>query len=68
MCAICGCGESDNHQHRHSHEQGHPHVHEHGAGEGHAGHAPDANEARMLRIEQDILGSSVHDKKHRKLT
>lgn len=56
MCAICGCGESDNHQHRHSHEQGHAHVHEHGAGDGYAGHAPDANEARMLRIEQDILG------------
>ncbi len=49
MCTVCGCG--------HSHP--HDHGHEHGEGADGAlrfGHAPGLDQARMVRIEADILG------------
>jgi hydrogenase nickel incorporation protein HypB len=50
MCGICGCGSSDHHQHpqhRFVLKQNH-----------HAGHAHDHSEARLLKIEQDLLGKN----------
>ncbi|MCB1736079.1 MAG: hydrogenase nickel incorporation protein HypB [Gammaproteobacteria bacterium] len=69
MCTVCGCGEGDGHiegqEHGHSHDHEHTqdHVHDHGdhihfgQGPAHA-HAPGLSQARMVRIEQDILGKN----------
>jgi hydrogenase nickel incorporation protein HypB len=50
MCGICGCGSSDQHQspqHRFVLKQ-----------DLHRGHDHDASEARLLKIEQDLLGKN----------
>jgi hydrogenase nickel incorporation protein HypB len=50
MCGICGCGSSDQHhppQHRFVLKQ-----------DLHPGHAHDASDARLLKIEQDLLGKN----------
>jgi len=73
MCTVCGCGEgetrieghqhSHDHSHDHAHDQGHPyvvtgtHTQHWGQGAAHA-HAPGLTQARMVRIEQDILGKN----------
>ena len=71
MCTVCGCGESEttveghthghaphDHEHDHSHQHGHAHDHHHyGLGPAHA-HAPGLSQARMVKIEQDILGKN----------
>jgi len=69
MCTVCGCenGESrieggalsTNHEDHHSHHE-HEHEREHhhyGKGPAHA-HAPGLSQARMIQIEQDILGKN----------
>ena len=74
MCTVCGCGEGearieghshphgDGHSHDHSHDHGH---HHHGHGHGHdygqgpaRAHAPGLSQARMVRIEEDILAKN----------
>ncbi len=67
MCTVCGCGEGESridgqadeqhhHQHEHSHEHDN-HHHHYGEGPAHA-HAPGMSQARMVQIEQDILGKN----------
>ena len=55
MCIDCGCsaGESKIVGHSHSHD----HHHENRLSPAHA-HAPNINPARMVKIEQDILGKN----------
>ncbi len=70
MCTVCVCGEVETqieghdhhyhahthtHQHDHDHENGH--THDYGQGPAHA-HAPGMSQARMVQIEQDILGKN----------
>ncbi len=70
MCTVCGCSEGEttieqsqehNHSHTHAHEHEHPHNehghHHYGLGSAHA-HAPGLSQARMVQIEQDILGKN----------
>ena len=71
MCTVCGCGEGETmiEGHGHSHEHGHDHSHDHehhhhgehthdyGQGPAHA-HAPGLSQARMVQIEEDILGKN----------
>jgi hydrogenase nickel incorporation protein HypB len=71
MCTVCGCGEGETtiehshdpkqehkHQNGHHHaEPGHKHTHDYGQGAAHA-HAPGLSQARMVQIEQDILGKN----------
>ena len=69
MCTVCGCAEGETrieghqHGHDHDHQQNHPYVvtgHQHhhwGKGAAHA-HAPGLSQARMVQIEQDILGKN----------
>ena len=67
MCTVCGCGEGETsiEDHHHGHDPGHEHHHHHadghthdyGQGPGHA-HAPGLSQARMVQIEQDILGKN----------
>jgi len=72
MCTVCGCGEGEitieDHEDSHAREQGHRHHHDHdhhhdehthdyGKGPAHA-HAPGLSQARMVRIEEDILGKN----------
>ncbi|WP_456404666.1 hydrogenase nickel incorporation protein HypB [Thiolapillus sp.] len=72
MCTVCGCGEGETsieghahdheHEHHHGHEHGHhhhhhEHTHDYGQGPAHA-HAPGMSQARMVQIEQDILGKN----------
>jgi hydrogenase nickel incorporation protein HypB len=45
------------HGHDHSHGVGHEHTHDYGQGPAHA-HAPGLSQARMVQIEQDILGKN----------
>lgn len=62
MCTVCGCGEGETtiegegHHHDHHHGHGHGHLH-FGEGPAHA-HAPGLSQARMVRIEQDILAKN----------
>ncbi len=71
MCTVCGCGEGetriDAEQNQHDHPHGHAHDHNHGhdeQGDLHFGkgparaHAPGLDQARMVAIEQDILGKN----------
>jgi hydrogenase nickel incorporation protein HypB len=52
MCGICGCGSSDQHQHQH-------HQHRFVLNQDlHAGHAHEHSAARLLKIEQDLLGKN----------
>jgi hydrogenase nickel incorporation protein HypB len=73
MCTVCGCGEgetrvegqkdqhSHSHSHHHDHGDGHHHhgdsSHHYGKGPARA-HAPGMDQARMVQIEQDILGKN----------
>ncbi|MCF6353897.1 MAG: hydrogenase nickel incorporation protein HypB [Candidatus Polarisedimenticolaceae bacterium] len=64
MCTVCGCGEGEttiegqeHHHHHHEHHHGHGHNHDYGQGAAHA-HAPGLSQARMVQIEQDILGKN----------
>ncbi|MCF6209606.1 MAG: hydrogenase nickel incorporation protein HypB [Gammaproteobacteria bacterium] len=68
MCTVCGCSEGEarieghDHGHTHHHEQGHGHshaepLHDYSQGPAHA-HAPGLSQARMVQIEQDILGKN----------
>jgi hydrogenase nickel incorporation protein HypB len=70
MCTVCGCGEakvdahSHDHPHGHHHGHGHDHDHDHGHdlhfGLGLAGvHVPGLSQARIVQIEQDILGHNA---------
>ncbi len=59
MCTVCGCSEGEARIEGHEHTH-HPHgekVHDYGAGPAHA-HAPGLSQARMVQIEQDILGKN----------
>ena len=67
MCTVCGCSEGEmtiEHQHRpddhhHHHHDDHHHAHHHDYGQGPArSHAPGLSQARMVQIEQDILGKN----------
>ncbi len=73
MCTVCGCGAGETtiegHDHSHGHAHGHHHHHEHDRhhqhgdthdyGQGPArAHAPGMSQARMVQIEQDILGKN----------
>lgn len=59
MCTVCGCGESEIHGHGHAHSHDHAHHHHHDYGQGPAyAHAPGLSQARMIKIEQDILGKN----------
>jgi hydrogenase nickel incorporation protein HypB len=70
MCTVCGCGAGDarfDHAQDHDHHHhGHPHHdHDHAPGSdldygtGAAGaHAPGISQARLVRIEQDILSKN----------
>jgi len=73
MCTVCGCDEGESriegnklahHSHSHDREYDHEHSHAHndqtlhyGHGPAHA-HAPEMNQSRMVKIEQDILGKN----------
>ena len=64
MCTVCGCSEGEttiehkhNHEHGHEHHHRHSHTHDYGLGPAHA-HAPGLSQARMVQIEQDILGKN----------
>ena len=65
MCSVCGCGQGETKIEGHEHPHEHPHgqYHEHhggqhfGLGAAHA-HAPGLSQARMVQIEQDILGKN----------
>lgn len=67
MCTVCGCGEGEvriegKHDHAHDHE--HPHERAHSGEHHHYGHgaarahAPGMSQARMVQVEQDILGKN----------
>jgi len=68
MCGVCGCGQqAEVKGHGHEHAHGHDHDHDHGHGHDHShdhGHDHDhdhdhghdhAREARIVRVERDIL-------------
>ncbi|WP_457665128.1 hydrogenase nickel incorporation protein HypB [Thiolapillus sp.] len=69
MCTVCGCGEGEttiegeeqdhhhDHAHHHHHGQQHEGIHDYGQGPAHA-HAPGLSQARMVQIEEDILGKN----------
>ncbi|NOQ16415.1 MAG: hydrogenase nickel incorporation protein HypB [Methyloprofundus sp.] len=58
MCTVCGCGEGEVvMEHGHDHHASHEHTHDYGQGVAHA-HAPGLSQARMVQIEQDILGKN----------
>ncbi|MEA3413398.1 MAG: hydrogenase nickel incorporation protein HypB [Pseudomonadota bacterium] len=53
-------GHDHAHEHHHDHEHHHPHgphTHDYGQGPAHA-HAPGLSQARMVKIEEDILGKN----------
>ena len=71
MCTVCGCGsdevrfeEHDHHHHHHDHAHAHSHDHAHGDGHHDYGqgpahaHAPGLSQARMVEIEENILGKN----------
>ncbi|MDO6460934.1 hydrogenase nickel incorporation protein HypB [Granulosicoccaceae sp. 1_MG-2023] len=59
-----GHSHDHSHSHGHSHDGSHEHTHEHSHGHHHYGqgpahaHAPGMTQARMVQIEQDILGKN----------
>lgn len=59
MCTVCGCSEGETAiEHSHDHHHGaHSHNHDYGQGAAHT-HAPGLSQARMVQIEQDILGKN----------
>lgn len=63
MCTVCGCGEGDTKLEGQSIHQLPPHAFIRGAGGQHHhahthSHAPGMTQARMVQIEQDILGKN----------
>ena len=66
MCTVCGCGEGETrvegqqaNGEAHEHHHGHTHHNDHHYGHGPArAHAPGMSQARMVQIEQDILGKN----------
>jgi hydrogenase nickel incorporation protein HypB len=59
MCTVCGCGQSKLEKHDHDHDHGHHHHHDLHYGTGIAGvHVPGMDQARIVRIEQDILSEN----------
>ncbi len=73
MCTTCGCASGETrvegsdlhhgHDHPHHHDEHNGHHHAHGSdlhfGQGPAGaHVPGLSQARMVQIEQDILGKN----------
>jgi len=73
MCTVCGCGEGETrigghgHDHNHGHDHHHAHEHDHHHPDGHThdygrgparAHAPGLSQARMVKIETDILGKN----------
>lgn len=75
MCTVCGCSEGNveieqhGYEHHHAHhDHSHHHIHSHdhdhqlldyGQGPAQA-HAPGLSQARMVQIEQNILGKNDH--------
>ncbi len=70
MCTVCGCAGDGarievghGHRHDHDHDHGHDHhhtpdgTHHYGLGPAHA-HAPGLSQARMVKIETDILAKN----------
>ena len=67
MCTVCGCSSEqgatdshDEHHHHHHHhhdEAGDAGLHHYGHGPARA-HAPGLSQARMVEIEQNILGKN----------
>jgi len=71
MCTVCGCAEGETrvegrdqegrehgHHHHHDHQDTHDEpTHDYGRGPARA-HAPGMSQARMLQIEEDILGKN----------
>jgi hydrogenase nickel incorporation protein HypB len=63
---IEGHSHDHTHDHHHEHDHGHDHHHEHNHDHGHhhyglgpaRAHAPGLSQARMVKIEQDILGKN----------
>ena len=70
MCTVCGCSTEQGHGHDHEHDHDHDHKHEHHHHHHHDGdlhhygegparaHAPGLSQARMVEIEQNILGKN----------
>ena len=73
MCTVCGCGEGESriegdadhaHDHDHQHDHHTHHADHHHGDDRHYGHgparahAPGMSQARMVQIEQDILGKN----------
>jgi len=60
MCTVCGCADhaksDEGHAHAHAHEHGH-HHHDDVPDPAHA-HVPGMSQARLVKIEQDILGKN----------
>ncbi|GAB2184374.1 hydrogenase nickel incorporation protein HypB [Roseibium sp. LAB1] len=63
MCTVCGCNSSGDHD-RETHHHGHGHSHTHDVGHVHFGEGeagvsvPGMSQARLIRIEEDILGKN----------
>lgn len=71
MCTVCGCSNGEttfentdshhhhhhDHAHAHNHEHGHDGAHDYGQGPARA-HAPGMSQARMVEIEENILGKN----------
>jgi len=59
MCIDCGCSAGDSKivGHTHDHDHSHDHHHDNRLSPAHA-HALNLNPARMVKIEQDILGKN----------
>lgn len=62
MCDQCGCGDAGHdhdHTHEHTHEHGHDHTHTHThVHSPEHTHSTDRPAARVIRVEQDILGKN----------
>jgi hydrogenase nickel incorporation protein HypB len=72
MCITCGCHHPEHehdhdhdHDHHHNHDHDHAHSHEHDGTHSHNhahdnswSHSPETTRARIVQIEQDILGKN----------
>ncbi len=57
MCTVCGCAENATSDESHEHGHRHPHHHEYVLGSTQT-HVPGMSQARLVKIEQDILGKN----------
>ncbi len=62
MCTVCGCSKGESriegkNEHSHPVHGGDSHHYGHGPAHAHA-HAPGMSQARMIQVEQDILGKN----------